>query len=151
MSTLERFEDIEGWRKARELVGLVYPLTRRGAFARDFALRDQLLRALISVPGNIAEGFEREGNKEFINFLTIAKASLAEARTYLYLAADQNYITKHEFEQIAGLATDTAKLIGGFIRYLQAAEISGRKFQRFNRSRSTGGTETRNSKLQTQN
>jgi four helix bundle protein len=143
MSTLKQFEDIESWRKARELVNAIYLLTRQQAFARDFALRDQIVRSAISVMANIAEGFEREGNREFINFLTTAKASLAETKSHLYLALDQKYISPEDFAKLGQQILDTSRLIGGFIRYLQQSEISGRKFRVV--------SSTRNSKLQTRN
>jgi four helix bundle protein len=73
MARLERFEDIDAWKKARDLTKSVYQITSTGEFARDFALRDQLRRATISVISNIAEGFERGGDKEFLQFLSLAK------------------------------------------------------------------------------
>jgi len=151
MSTLTRFEDIESWRKARELANAVYALTRQSQFAKDFCLRDQIRRSSISVMANIAEGFEREGNREFINFLTTAKASHAETKSHLYLALDQHYITTDEFAKMDSLIKDTARLIGGFIRYLQQAEVSGRKFQRSVSNRPGLASSTRNSKLETRN
>jgi four helix bundle protein len=143
MGTLKQFEDIESWRKARELANAIYRVTRQGAFAKDYTLRDQIIRATISVMANIAEGFEREGNRKFINFLTTAKASLAEVKSHLYLALDQNYLAPAQFAQLSDLIQDIARLIGGFVRYLQQSPIPGRKFRV--ESAST------NSKLQTPN
>lgn len=79
--SLERFEDIEAWKKARELTRLIYQVTQIGEFRRDFGLRDQLRRASVSIMSNIAEGFERGGDKEFTQFLALAKASAGEVRS----------------------------------------------------------------------
>ena len=89
MATIQRFEEIEAWQVARELTRSVYECSKSGSFAKDFALRDQIRRAAISVMSNIAEGFERGGNAEFIQFLSIAKGSAAEVETQLYVALDQ--------------------------------------------------------------
>jgi len=83
MGTIERFEDIEAWREARVLVKRIYEVTAQGRFARDFGLRDQIRRAAISTMSNIAEGFERGSNKEFVHFLYVAKASAGEVRSQL--------------------------------------------------------------------
>ncbi len=93
MSKIERFEDIEAWKGARVLTSKIYQLTGEGSFARDFGLRDQLRRAAVSVMPNVAEGFERGGDKEFLQFLSLAKASCAEIRSHLYVAMDQAYLT----------------------------------------------------------
>lgn len=92
MARLERFEDLEAWKTARELTNSIYQTTASGDFARDFGLRDQIRRASVSVLSNIAEGFERDGNKEFLQFLSLAKGSCGEVRAQLYIALDQRYI-----------------------------------------------------------
>lgn len=89
MSKIERFEDIESWKVAREATRLIYEMSSMGEFNRDFALRDQIRRSSVSMMSNIAEGFERGGDKEFIQFLAIAKGSCGEARAQLYVALDQ--------------------------------------------------------------
>src|SRR5215210_7381743 len=94
---IKRFEDVEGWKKARLLTRELYSVTMKGEFARDFALRDQIRRAAISVMSNIAEGFEREGNKEFRQFLSLAKGSASEIRSQLYIALDAGYLTQGDF------------------------------------------------------
>ncbi len=86
MASAQRFEDIKAWQKARELVKNIYQATSVGKFARDFVLRDQIRRAAVSIMSNIAEGFEREGNKEFLQFLSLAKGSCGEVRAQLYVA-----------------------------------------------------------------
>ncbi len=94
---IDRFEDIESWKKARGCTRLIYEMSSQGNFTRDFALRDQIRRAVISIMSNIAEGFERGGDKEFIQFLSIAKGSCGEVRSQLFAAFDQNYITEDQF------------------------------------------------------
>jgi four helix bundle protein len=118
MTQIEKFEDIEAWQKSRELSRAIYALTGKGAFARDFALRDQIRRSAISVMSNIAEGFDRGGNKEFIQFLYIAKGSIAEVRAQLYIALDAGYLEQEQFRNLYDLTGSTGRLIGGFIPYL---------------------------------
>ncbi|MCK4528713.1 four helix bundle protein, partial [candidate division WOR-3 bacterium] len=97
MAKIEKFEDIEAWKKAREIVKDIYGITNKGNFSQDFALKDQMRRAAISIPSNIAEGFSRRSNKEFIQFLFIAKGSASELQTQLYLALDRKYLTEEQF------------------------------------------------------
>lgn len=92
MGTFRRFEEIKAWQSARDVTRKVYEITNEGKFARDFGLRDQLRRASASVMANIAEGFGRNSDKEFANFLNIAIGSAIEAQTHLYIALDQKYI-----------------------------------------------------------
>lgn len=122
MGTIQRFGDIEAWKKARELSRAIYAMTGDGAFARDFGLRDQIRRAAVSVMSNIAEGFDRGGNREFIQFLYIAKGSAAEVQAQLYVAFDAGYLKQEHFQQSYELAGDTSRLIGGFIRYLKTRD-----------------------------
>ena len=105
------FEDCLAWQKGRELVKTVYGLTSTKPFADDWGLRDQIQRASVSICSNIAEGFERRGNKEFVKFLWIAKGSAAEVSSQLYHAKDLNYITDDQFTS----TYDTAKQVGGMI------------------------------------
>jgi four helix bundle protein len=97
---MNRFEDLVVWRRARELTREVYGVTREGGFARDFALRDQMRRAAVSVLSNIAEGFERGGDVELNRFLLIAKGSCGELRGQLYVALDQAYVDAATFERL---------------------------------------------------
>jgi len=122
MSKIEKFEDIEAWQKARELSKAIYTVTGEGAFARDFGLRCQIRRAAVSVMSNIAEGFDRGGNRELIQFLFIAKGSAAEVQAQLYVALDAGYLKQEHFQQLYELAGDTSRLIGGFIRYLKTRD-----------------------------
>lgn len=119
MATINRYEDILGWQKARELTNFVYEMTRQEKFARDFGLRDQIRRASVSVMSNIAEGFGRESNGDFKQFLSIAKASANEVQSQLYIAQDQEYITPAQFQQGYQLCNETIRTIGGFMAYLE--------------------------------
>ena len=129
MPTITRFEDIEGWKKARELARLVYLVTKTNDLAKDYALRDQMRRAAVSVMANIAEGFGRGGNKEFIQFLGHARGSSTELKSHFYVALDAGFIAKNEFGQLYQLASETEALISGFMKYLQASDVRGRKFK----------------------
>lgn len=111
MSTIKRFEDILAWQEARLLLKLVYHLTSKQSLANDFVLRNQLHRATISVSSNIAEGFARKGSKEFARFLWIAKGSLAEVQSQLYLALDLDKISQEEFDNTFACAERCAILV----------------------------------------
>ena len=128
MANIEKFEEIEAWQKARELTREICRITNQGSFVKDFGLRDQIRRAVVSVMSNIAEGFGRGGNKEFIQFLSTAKGSVSEVQAQLYVALDAEYITKEQFQLLYNLAQSSGKLIGGFIRYLQKSDHKGVKF-----------------------
>jgi four helix bundle protein len=130
VARIERFEDIEGWKKGRELRKAIYGRSKRGDFAKDFSLKDQIRRAAQSVTSNIAEGFERGGNREFIQFLSDAKGSCGEVRDQLYIALDENYVSQAEFNQLCNIAIETSRLISGFMKYLQQSELRGSKFKR---------------------
>ena len=127
MATIGKFEDIEAWQLAREMTKAIYAISNDGAFARDFGLRDQIRRAAVSIMSNIAEGFERGGVREFIQFLSIAKGSAAEVQAQLYVALDAGHIKQEQFKDLYDLAGDTGRLIGGFIRYLKSHEQAGGK------------------------
>ncbi len=130
MARIDRFEELNALRSAREAAILIYDVSDRDEFSRDFALKNQIRRAAISVVSNIAEGFERDGNKEFVNFLSIAKASCGEVRAQLYIALDRGYVSKHEFEAIASKLKETSQTIYGLMKYLKNSEYKGSKFQR---------------------
>ena len=119
MTGIARFEDIQAWQTARELTNMVYALTSQDGFNRDFALRDQIRRAAVSVMSNIAEGFESRTDTQFINFLGIARASAGEARAQLYIAFDQKYITEEQFRESLMLGEKCARQIAKFIVYLE--------------------------------
>ncbi len=129
MTKIERFEDINSWKLAREATKIIYDLSSQGKFAKDFTLINQIRRSSISVMSNIAEGFERGGDKEFINFLSIAKGSCGEARSQLYIALDQNYIVQPQFDLAYNKLNETGNLIGGFMNYLKQSDLRGSKFR----------------------
>ena len=129
MAQIERFEDIEGWKLGRRVTNRVYDVTSTGDFSRDFALANQIRRASISIMSNIAEGFERDGNKEFLQFLSIAKGSCGEVRSQMYIAADRKYVDETTFNEICGLLIETSQKISGFMKYLRQADERGRKFK----------------------
>jgi four helix bundle protein len=128
MASLQRFEDIEAWQKGRELTRRVYQITSTGCFERDFGLKHQFRRAAVSIISNIAEGFERGGNKEFRQFLATAKGSAAEVKAQLYVAWDAGHISETEFQKLSGECQSITLLLGGFIKYLKSSEMLGRKF-----------------------
>jgi len=129
MSTIKRFEDLDVWQMARVLCQEVYVLTLREAFSKDFGLRNQISNSSGSVMDNIAEGFERDGNKEFCQFLSISKASCGECRSQLYRALDRNYITNEQFELISQKTIDLGRKISNLMTYLKSSEIKGNKFK----------------------
>lgn len=129
MARIERFEDIEAWKCSREIVNLVYEMSRNDRFARDFALVNQIRRAAISILSNIAEGFERNGDKEFVQFLSIAKGSCGEVRTQLYVALDQEYIDAVSFTKVEDKLVQTSRMLSGLVNYLKQSELKGSKFR----------------------
>jgi four helix bundle protein len=129
MPTIKKVEDIEAWKKARELTRAVYNCSKVEPFSKDFALRDQMRRAAVSVMSNIAEGFERGGTKEFVQFLGIAKGSAGEVEAQLFVALDQRYISEGEFARLRDLAISTKRLIGGLMSYLRQSGMKGEKYK----------------------
>ena len=127
---IERFEDIEAWQLARELTRKVYELTKKPKFARDFGLKRQIQEAAVSSMHNITEGFDSETNPEFLRFLRYAKRSCTEVQSELYVALDQNYITRTDFQDVYDHAGRTRAAIRGFIKYLVSYEKDQRKSQR---------------------
>jgi four helix bundle protein len=141
MPSFRTFEDIDAWKKARELTRSLYKVTAKGAFARDYALRDQIRRASVSVMSNVAEGFGRGGSKEFLQFLSMALGSTTEVCSHLYVALDQGYVSDSEFKFLTGLAQENARIIAGLARYLRSSELKGRKFLNANQGpRTSAGT-----------
>ena len=129
MARLARFEDVDAWKVARELTKSVYEITSSGEFARDFGLRDQIRRAAVSILSNIAEGFERGGNKEFLQFLSHAKGSCGEMRAQLYIARDQSYLDDAQFQRLLEQTIRVSRLIAGLMRYLSSSDLRGSKYR----------------------
>lgn len=113
---IEKFEDIIAWQKTKELAVNIYKELRD---CRDFSFKNQIQRALVSTLNNIAEGFERKGDKEFKNFLFIAKGSCGEVRSMLYLAVELDYINKNNFNNFYNASIEISRLISGFIKTLK--------------------------------
>ena len=117
---IRRFEDIVAWQKARELVKVIYQMTNESEkFRKDFGLKDQIRRAAVSSMSNISEGFARTSDKEFANFLNIARGSVAEVQSQLYVALDLGYIDKNAFSIGYALADETSRLLTNFMKYLR--------------------------------
>lgn len=120
---IERFEDLQAWKEARALVSQIYRAIRTAeSLKRDYRFRDQIAAAAVSVMSNVAEGFSRRSDREFTQYLFIAKGSCAEVQSLLYVALDQEYINQTEFEALYDQAEKAAKLISGLITYLLAAD-----------------------------
>ncbi|HEX9987614.1 MAG TPA: four helix bundle protein [Chloroflexia bacterium] len=113
MAKIERFEDLQAWKKARALTRSIYETTKHGTFGQDYGLSRQIQRASVSIMSNIAEGFERRTPGEFCQFLTIAKASCAELRSQLYVALDVGYLSQDMFDELSEQADEVARIISG--------------------------------------
>ena len=130
MATIQRFEDLEVWKNAREICKYISQLTQKEQFSKDFSLKDQIKRSSGSAMDNIAEGFERDGNKEFINFLTISKGSVGEVRSQSYRALDYGYINQEEFDFLINETVSLSERLGKFISYLRNSDFKGVKFKK---------------------
>jgi len=128
--TVESFEELHVWQRGRELVNLIYRITRNKTFSEDKGLVDQIRRASVSILSNISEGFERGSNAEFIQFLYIAKASCGEVRCQIIVAFDQGYINKEELGEIKELTLKVSGMIGNLIGYLKKSKLKGAKFKK---------------------
>ena len=127
--TAKNFEELEIWKQARTLSGKIYKLTREGQFARDFGLCSQIQRASVSVMSNIAEGYERGGNQELIQFLAIAKGSCGEVRCQLYVALDQGYVKRDEAEALIDQHKKLSIMIHKFMEHLKGSNFKGQKYK----------------------
>lgn len=122
MSKISTFEDIEVWKKAVELCEKVYLLSENSTLNKDYGLRDQIRKSTISIPSNIAEGFERESNNQFIYFLTIAKGSCGELRTQLFLAMKIKHIGEEIHNELRSDCLNISKQLSNFIKYLKSTK-----------------------------
>ncbi|TKJ43982.1 four helix bundle protein [candidate division TA06 bacterium B3_TA06] len=118
---IKRFEDLEVWQLARKLVNQIYEISKKTKLSKDFGLRNQIQRSAVSIMSNIAEGFERKSKKEFIQFLSIAKASSGELRSKLYVTLDLEYLDKKTFDAAYNLCEKISRSIAGFIKYLESS------------------------------
>ena len=135
MSAVKDFEELAIFQKARELSAKIYPVTKRGEFKFDTRFLQQIRAAAGSIMDNIAEGFERTGNKEFLNFLYIAKGSCGEVRSQLIRAKDVGYLTSEEYEELYIECRKLSACIMNFIKEVRASEFAGAKFKEFKDSK----------------
>jgi len=137
---IERFEDIKAWQEARVLVKMVYAVVDSDRhFGSDYKFREQIQGAAVSTMSNIGEGFSRRTTKEFAQFLFIAKGSVAEVQSQLYVALDQGYVNQEKFNEMYSKSDEVARLLSGFIQYLLKAERQNQKTQRTGQEWSKGG------------
>ena len=129
MTTWRSFEDIEVWQLAREFCKRIYEIMQYNGLKTDYALKDQLNRSSGSIMDNIAEGYDRGGTKEFINFLSVAKGSAGESRSQLYRVLDRNYISKDDHIELSEMTREITNKIGGLISYLKKSGYKGTKFK----------------------
>ena len=118
MATIQRFEDLECWQEARKFVKLIYELTKREKFRKDFELVNQIRRSAVSVMANIAEGFHRKSTKDFMRFLDYSRSSIAETISHAYVALDQDYIEQNDLTESKQLSDVVWKKVNNFITYL---------------------------------
>jgi four helix bundle protein len=133
---VKNFEALEIWKEARRLTQEIYRLTRDSQFSKDFVLRDQIRRAAVSIMSNIAEGFERGGNQEFIQFLYVAKGSCGEVRSQLYVALDQSYIAPQDCDDTSKSFRRLSIMISNLIDYLKRSGMKGSKYMPMSRPKS---------------
>lgn len=122
---ITKFEDIEVWKESRKLVNIVYDLTGKGLFQKDFGLKEQIQRAAVSCMSNVAEGFDSGTNQQFIQYLVYTRRSSSEVQSQLYIAFDRAYITQSEFDKTYEQAKKVGKLANGFITYLRQKSKTG--------------------------
>ena len=127
---VDRFEDLVAWQKARVLTSKIYSATRLGSFSKDFGLTDQIRRAAVSIGSNIAEGFERGNNKEFLVFLGVAKGSAGEVRSQLHTAYDVSHLSAEQYSFLLNMSEEVSRLITGLIRSLRKSSMAGMRVRR---------------------
>jgi four helix bundle protein len=128
MATIRSFEELEVWKRSRMISAEIFKETMSDSFFKDYALRNQINSASGSIMDNIAEGFERGGRKEFIQFLSYAKGSSGEVNSQLYRAIDRGHISEETFKKFQAEVTEIGKMLGGLIKYLNKTTIEGTKY-----------------------
>jgi four helix bundle protein len=128
MPTFKSFEEIEVWKKARSFALDIWKVSNTGTFSKDYKLKDQINGSAGSIMDNIAEGYERDGKKEFIQFLSIAKGSAGESKSQLYRALDRGHISVDVYEQLMNDNVTIGKQLSGFMSYLSGSDIKGLKY-----------------------
>lgn len=123
----KQVEDIDVWKRGCRLAVSIYKISQDGSLAKDFGLRDQIRRAAVSIPSNVAEGFERETDKEFIRFLYISKGSCAELKTQLYIVQALEYISKTEIDRLIAECKEISPMLSGLIKYLSKSQVKSLK------------------------
>ena len=126
MSSFKRFEEIKAWQAARELTGIIYRMTADGKFSKDYALRDQIRRAAVSIMANIAEGNGRKTNKDFAGFLVVSHGSAAEVQSHLYVALDLDYISKQDFDNLYQKLDEISRMTMALAKHLLKTQNDGR-------------------------
>lgn len=130
MARIEKFEDLEVWQNARVICLFVEELFETTGVGKNYRLRNQMEGSSGSIMNNIAEGFDRDGNKEFINFLSYSKGSTSELKSQTYRAFDKKLITEEQFQKLTGMCELEKNKIGAFMYYLKRSEFKGQKFNR---------------------
>ena len=123
MATIRRFEDIQAWQKARELVQEIYKMSSVGRFGKDYGLRDQIQRAAVSAMSNIAEGFARKSRKDFSHFLSFARASAVEVQSLLYVALDAKGMDRSQFDMLYQKSEEVISMTTRLMAYLNKKEL----------------------------
>lgn len=130
MGRIEKFEDLEVWQRAQKICVYVEELFTQTPLGKNYSLRDQMERSSGSIMDNIAEGFDRDGNREFHNFLSYSKGSSSELKSQTYRAFDKKLITKEQFDKLSEMCELEKNKIGAFMYYLRNTEYKGQKFNR---------------------
>ena len=123
MPTFKRIEDIQAWQKARQATRMIYELTEKGLFSKDFGLKNQIQRAAVSVMANIAEGFGRRSDKEFANFLNMAHGSVSETQSHLYVALDLGYLDQTSFTTVYDLLDEVSRMTLTLAQHLRGSQL----------------------------
>ena len=129
MKKSQCFEDLKVYKDARTLVSAAYLATKQSALQREHALVNQIKRSAFSIPANIAEGYERDGNKELRQFLAVAKASAGELRAHIHTCRDVGLIGEHEHKALVNQCMEVSRQLSGIMRYLKETSITGRKYK----------------------